>query len=151
MLTYGVNTAVTFIKQTPPTLWPTLQPPRGGNTGIGRGGEASVAAQDCGKQWSGQWEPSRQIAAGHRHPPMTALQSLPWQQQRLMREDPDFLKEKCMCKTPHRWPWDLTKAGDAHVITSRLGKVGEWIISTSLKTLSITYPHLETMLTELWG
>lgn len=150
MLTYGVNMAVTFIKH-PHLLFDLLSNLLVGVTQGLVGGEASVAAQDCGKQWSGQWEPSRQIAAGHRHPPMTALQSLPWQQQRLMREDPDFLKEKCMCKTPHRWPWDLTKAGDAHVITSRLGKVGEWIISTSLKTLSITYPHLETMLTELWG
>lgn len=31
---------------------------------------------------------------GHRRPPMAALQPSPWQQQGLMRKDPDFLKER---------------------------------------------------------
>lgn len=40
------------------------------------------------------------------------------------------------------------KGGEAHVLTSRLEKVREWMLSTALDTLLIVFPCLEKMLKE---
>lgn len=64
---------------------------------IQRGIDAGAAAPSKALWETGrevQWESSRRLAAGHRHPPMTALQPLPWQQQCLMEANHPA-SEKC--------------------------------------------------------